>query len=333
MLATNGAIQITTVQDGKVWLFGVAEPWRGARKTRAHAAVPVADARERVLLIRRTVSTSKSRNLQTRFARSGTWRPSKRSQNCLNSPYWTGRASEYFMTRPGNIIVRDALYWIPLMIAFHGLRREEAAQLRVHHVKSMSVASSNNTIWYFDLTAKDVLKEPTKGSPRCVPFHQKFQQLGFLEDKVFGRKPNEHLFPELSNENAHSAFGVSIGKRFGNYVNIIKFSEASYGDDLSLQAMRHTVRTLLDNTDAKEAFVDELVGHESEGRRSEGRRYRKEIYLQNLKATIDMLELPIDVDCLRDLALEMAPLRRKAMSRRSTSVNDDLGLTAFLDWR
>ena len=274
---------------------------------------PVADAREKGapdpthgFHIKIEKSTNKVRSERNMA-------PVKAIAELFNSPYWTGRASEYFMARPGNIIVRDALYWIPLMIALHGLRREEAAQLRVHHVKSMVVTSDDNTIWYFDLTAKDlVLKEPTKGSPRCVPFHKKFEQLGFLEDKVLGRKPNEHLFPELSNENAHSAFGVSIGKRFGNYVNSLKFTEKSYSDDLSLQAMRHTVRTLLDNTDAKEAFVDELVGHESEGRRSEARRYRKEIYLRNLKATIDKLELPIDADRLRDLALEMAPPRRKA---------------------
>ena len=181
--------------------------------------------------------------------------PVKAIAELFASPYWTGRASDYFMTRAGNIIVRDALYWIPLMVALHGLRREEAAQLRVRHVKSIVVPLNEKTltIWYFDLTAEDlVLKEPTKGSPRCVPFHRKFEQLGFLEDKVFGRRPDEHLFSELSNENAHAAFGVSIGKRFGNYVNSLKFSEVSYRDDLSLQAMRHTVRTLLDNTDAKE---------------------------------------------------------------------------------
>ena len=45
------------------------------------------------------------------------------------SPYWTGRASNYFLTRPGTIIVRDSLYWCVLIIAFHGMRREEAAQL------------------------------------------------------------------------------------------------------------------------------------------------------------------------------------------------------------
>ena len=157
-----------------------------------------------------------------------------------------------------------------------------------------------------------MLKEPAKGSPRCVPLHWKFEQLGFLEDKVFGRKPSEHLFPELSNENAHAAFGVSVGKRFGNYVNGLQFSEASFRDDLSLQAMRHTVRTLLDNTDAKEAFVDELLGHESEGRRSEGRRYRKEVYLQNLKAAVDLPELPIDVERLRELASRIPPLKRKS---------------------
>jgi integrase len=240
--------------------------------------------------------------------------PVKAIAELFDSPCWTGRLSEYFMTRPGNIVVRDSLYWIPLMVALHGLRREEAAQLRVHHIKSIVVQVNGKTItiWYFDLTAADlVLKEPTKGSPRCVPFHWKFEQLGFLEDKIFGREASEHLFPELSNENAHAAFGVSIGKRFGNYVNNLRFSEASFRDDLSLQAMRHTVRTLLDNTDAKESFVDELLGHESEGRRSEARRYRKEVYLQNLKATIDLLELPIDVDRLRELALQMAPLGRK----------------------
>ncbi len=240
--------------------------------------------------------------------------PVKAIGELFNSPYWTGRASDYFLTRAGDVIVRDALYWIPLMVALHGLRREEAAQLRVRHIKSIVVPSSEKeiTIWYFDLTAGDlVLKEPTKGSPRCVPFHRTFEHLGFLEDKVFGRKPDEHLFPELSNENAHSAFGVSIGKRFGHYVNSLKFSETSYRDDLSLQAMRHTVRTLLDNTDAKESYVDELVGHESEERRSEARRYRKEVYLQNLKSTIDLLELPIDADRLRNLALKMAPHRRK----------------------
>jgi integrase len=240
--------------------------------------------------------------------------PVKAIAELFESAVWTGRLSEYFLTRAGNIIIRDSLYWVPLMIAFHGLRREEAAQLRVHHIKSIQIQVDGKpiTIWYFDLTAADLeLKEPDKGSPRCVPFHLKFEQLGFLEDKVFGRRPDELLFPELTNENAHAAFGESIGKRFGNYVGSLEFSDASFQSDLSLQAMRHTVRTLLDNTDAKEAFVDELLGHESEGRRSEGRRYRKEVYLQNLKATIDLLELPVDVDRLCELALQMAPLRRK----------------------
>jgi integrase len=238
--------------------------------------------------------------------------PVKAIAELFESPFWTGRASEYFLTRPGNIIVRDSLYWIPLIVALHGLRREEAAQLRVRHIKSIAATMDGvaTTIWYFDLTAEDlVLKKPTEGSPRRVPFHRKFEQLGFLEDKVFGRSPSEHLFPELSNENAHAAFGVSVGKRFGNYVSNLQFSEASFRDDLTHQAMRHTVRTLLDNTAAKEAFVDELLGHESENRRSEAKRYRKEVYLQNLKATIDLLDLPIDTERLRALASTMAPRR------------------------
>ena len=111
------------------------------------------------------------------------------------------------------------------------------------------------------------------------------------------------MFPELSNENAHSEFGDSIGKRFGNYLSNITFSDKTFNEVLNLQAMRHTVRTLLDNTDAKEVYVDELLGHESEGRRSEGRRYRKGIDLANLKSAIDLLELPIDTERLHAVAL------------------------------
>ena len=123
------------------------------------------------------------------------------------------------------------MYWIPLIIAFHGLRREEVAQLRVRHIRSELIEKGEHPkiFWYFDLTAPDlVLKEPDKGSPRRVPFHYQFEKLGFLEDKVTGRKADEYLFPELSNGNSHSAFGVSIGKRFGNYVNNISFSNETF---------------------------------------------------------------------------------------------------------
>ena len=138
--------------------------------------------------------------------------PVEAIRQLFKSPYWTGRASDYFLTEPGDVIVRDAMYWIPLIVAFHGLRREEIAQLRVRHVKWELVGKteSKRRVWYFDLTASDLdLKEPDKGSPRRVPFHRQFEKLGFLEDKIVGRTSTTNCCSTNSQTRTrirHSAF-------------------------------------------------------------------------------------------------------------------------------
>ena len=39
-------------------------------------------------------------------------------------PVWTGRRSNYRYLEAGKVVVRDALYWGPLIAAYHGMRRE-----------------------------------------------------------------------------------------------------------------------------------------------------------------------------------------------------------------
>jgi hypothetical protein len=38
----------------------------------------------------------------------------------FKSPVWTGRRSVHRLTDPGEVVVRDSLYWAPILCAFHG---------------------------------------------------------------------------------------------------------------------------------------------------------------------------------------------------------------------
>lgn len=212
----------------------------------------------------------------------------------FSTPVWLGRHSERRLTAPGDYLNRDSLYWGPLLAAFQGARREELAQLRVRHFTQIA------GIWLINLNAADLnLKTDDgyedEGSRRLLPLHRSILALGFLESRVLGRDGNEQLFPELNNTNASESFGAALGKRFGNYQRTLElFPDAEGG----FHRFRHTFITRLENTDAKTSFIEELTGHESKERQSERARYTKEIYVQNLKKTIDCLELPVDIDAL-----------------------------------
>lgn len=159
----------------------------------------------------------------------------------FSGPVWTGRLSARSISRPGKCVVKDSLYWVPLMCAYLGMRREEACQLLVRHVVRIA------DIWVIDLNAPDLrLKESdgdeSEGSRRWLPLHDDLLRLEFVDTLVGERGPAEQLFPELDTENAHSAFGVSVGKRFKHYQRQVH-PDWPHG----LHRFRHTFSTVLEN--------------------------------------------------------------------------------------
>ena len=106
--------------------------------------------------------------------------PDDQIQKFFQHPVYTGRRSEYFYNEAGTVIVRDGLYWSPIIAGLHGMRREEFSQLMVRHVRKVE------GIWVFDLHAKD-LDLKTSWSRRYVPLHRDMLALGFLEQMVTGR--------------------------------------------------------------------------------------------------------------------------------------------------
>ncbi len=217
-------------------------------------------------------------------------------------PVYLGRKSTYFYNDPGEVIVRDALYWLPLLAAHQLMRREEICQLRVKHVKQA------DGIWYFDLMQRDLkLKRGT--SRRRVPLHDNIIALGFLDEVVHGRDPEELLFPELS-PNAKGSYSDYVGKRVSRMVDSLEIKLVRVDDseaDGAIHPFRHHGITQLENLGVQGGIIDALTGHSSKDRKSQRSRYTDEIYLSVLQETVNLLPIPIDVEELNRRSKEYGP--------------------------
>lgn len=206
---------------------------------------------------------------------------------------WTGRKSAHRLVEPGNVIIRDSLYWIPLLCAHHGIRLDESAQLHGRHIVRI------NGVLCFDLKNDPRLILKNENARRWIPIHEKILALGF-EKLLEGLDDDAQLFPELTNRNKNKSYGEALNKRYGRYLQVIFGKETA--KTLTSHCFRHFVSTQLGNNPAfKDSWVNELIGHEGE-RPSEAERYNKEIYASNLKAMVDSVVVPIDYEKLLALA-------------------------------
>lgn len=224
-------------------------------------------------------------------------------------PVWTGRQNHRFYNKPGTLIVRDSLYWAPLVAAHSMMRREEIAQLRVRHVRQ------EQGHWVFDLKQPDLsLKRPQ--SRRLVPLHENLIKLGFVDIMVNGRDPEELLFADLVQSKATGKFGDRVGKQFARVLENVGIELVREDGSPSagvFHPFRHFCETVLLNASVSQGLVDALAGHRSGERdrtragmsaneTGEGARYMKGYYVENLAAAINKLEVPIDVNRLKALA-------------------------------
>ncbi len=209
-------------------------------------------------------------------------------------PVWTGRKSDYYYNAPGSVIIRDSLYWCPLIAAYTGLRREEFSQLTVGHVVQVE------GVWIFDLYRAG-LNLKTFSSPRNVPLHKELLALGFIEALREGRDDSEQLFPELTPEEEDGKFGDPVGDRFARVLQNLKIviirRNGTKADGV-FHPFRHRLITDLVSLGVPEGVIDSVTGHDSVERESERARYTGEIPVAILKKAIDKLELPIDIKAL-----------------------------------
>lgn len=171
----------------------------------------------------------------------------------FGTPVWRGCRSPSVRTKPGTIIIRDTLFWIPLVLAFQGMRMTEALQL-----------------WLEDIIEDDGLicirikrgpgrKLKSDAAERELPVHPMLRRIGFL-DYVDTRRRNGdvRLFPDYVDRDTKFARSDAFSKIFGYYRRQVGRGDA-WKD---LHALRHSVVTCLIRKKVPEELVAYVLGHE-----------------------------------------------------------------------
>ena len=210
--------------------------------------------------------------------------PLEMQKDLFGSAVWNGCKSPARRAEPGDNIFRDALFWLPILGRTMGARSNEICSRKVGDCRVL------DGVRY--LAISDTKNEASR---RDVPFPQVVLDLGFFEYRVWGRDPDEPLFPELIGQGLVDRESEAFGNRFAHYRKTIKCSKRL----IDFHSFRHNVTTDLDNAGVKDGWIDEITGHSSKERESETARYKKGVLLKKLKRAIDRVKFPVDISHLR----------------------------------
>nr|WP_314472220.1 DUF6538 domain-containing protein [uncultured Sphingomonas sp.] len=197
----------------------------------------------------------------------------------------TGAAVLRARVTPGDAIVHDAFYWVPLPLYYTGARREEICKLCPGDVKLAPIPH-----FFIDFTDFGRIKNDQ--SVRPVPLHRELVRLGFLQFVEECRKRGYPvLFPELTPTNDVQKFGDIYYKNV--WANLKR--AAKLADDATNHGMRHRFSTDLKAKKVFSEFRRDVMGQGGLDINEE--RYSDTAAMEILKGIIE--ELPSVTDALQ----------------------------------
>ncbi len=175
----------------------------------------------------------------------------------FSSPVWRGSVSAYYRAKPrpiekGGVIIRDALFWLPLLAAFQGLRLTEALQLFVD-----DVVPAHGTQWICVRRGRG-RRVKTEAGLREIPVHPEVRRIGFIDYVEQQRAAGQlRLFPDYAPDPDQHADADRFSKNFGYYRRAIDCGDL-WKD---FHAERHTVDTVLIRAGVRSRLVASICGH------------------------------------------------------------------------
>ena len=202
-------------------------------------------------------------------------------QKLFSSPVWTGCFSEARRSKPGELVIKDEKYWLPLLGIYHGNRLEEFAQLHRADVQQ------EDGIWLLDINDEGTKRVKNQQSKRRVPLHPELLRLGFVEyvEKTAPRA-EDRVFPQLQPGGPDQKLGYYFTKWWSRYRKEI----GVYEKGLDYHSFRASVATKLAETSVSLEVRNELLGHE--GKSTDERNYQKGFSLKLLADAIGKVSWP-----------------------------------------
>ncbi|ARJ70095.1 hypothetical protein B0A89_11085 [Paracoccus contaminans] len=169
------------------------------------------------------------------------------------APVWTGAKSAKRRRDPGEIVVKDWLYWVPLIAAYTGARREEICGLETADIDE----EDGVPVIIVRPNARRGLKNAQ--SQRRIPIHSHLIDLGFLDYVREQRmKDRTNLFHDLNRKSPKSQIGDSTAYLWRNIQNDMLGPQAKK----SFHSFRHyAVQGLRAESDVEKHVRAELFGH------------------------------------------------------------------------
>lgn len=172
-------------------------------------------------------------------------------QLLFSSPVYRGCRSTDVRGRyeRGSMVVKDSLYWIPLIALYTGARLQEICQLYTTDIRQ------EQGVWLFDFNdnGNDKLLK-TASSRRKTPIHPKLIDLGLIE--YCQKQQQQRLFPDvpIANDGTYSA---TFSKRFGYLLKRLGVKT----DKTSFHSFRHTFVDRLRSVGVQKEIREAIVGH------------------------------------------------------------------------
>lgn len=150
---------------------------------------------------------------------------------------------------------REALYWVPKILAYTLMRPAEIVMLKTSNIKK------SDHIYFIDLI--DEHGKSTAAS-RKIPIHNKLIEYGFIDFvKSAGKNKQTYLFEELHREPVSSA--SDLAEKIGKSINRTCLKKlgivAEEGRKVDLYCLRKTGISRLKYEGASGYIVRQLVGH------------------------------------------------------------------------
>lgn len=132
-------------------------------------------------------------------------------QRLFTHPVWHGNQRRNRWQEPGPHVTRDGLFWVPMIAALSGARREEIAGLKATDITE----AEGMPVLRIAENANRGLK--TLASTRTLPLHPQLIEMGLIahaRQQIASKGPEADLFPDLRPAKAGGKFGDKIDYRF-----------------------------------------------------------------------------------------------------------------------
>lgn len=132
-------------------------------------------------------------------------------QRLFTHPVWQGNQRRNRWQEPGPHITRDGLFWVPMIAALSGARREEIAALKAGDIAE----TEGMPVLQIAENANRGMK--TLASTRTLPLHPQLIEMGLIahaREQIARKGAEADLFPDLRPAKAGGKFGDKIDYRF-----------------------------------------------------------------------------------------------------------------------